>query len=201
MTSMRACLNRAKPCSDPEHKSLLNEAYQTQLAIALIEHGARLQVLEAETTLTRGRLIRLYKELTGASPPKGMLPFSEDWFVTWRPNIHASVFYSFYRFLVDVGQTQRIEAIASAYQLYLEHVANVGDEIVLTFTRAWTLLRFVECDVLELCQCTSCKGRFIAHAYRAKSGYLCGICRPPARAGKRRPDGVSGVAGHHVRDA
>lgn len=66
----------------PNRKSVLQDANQTQLAIELIGLGARLQVLEAETTLSRDRLIRLYKELRGASPPKGMLPFSTDWFTT-----------------------------------------------------------------------------------------------------------------------
>lgn len=48
-----------------------------------IDHpGARLQMLESETQLSRGRLIKLYKELRGSPPPKGMLPFSTDWFMT-----------------------------------------------------------------------------------------------------------------------
>ena len=75
-------------------KSVVSELHQIQLAIELIELGARLQVLETETELSRGRLIRLYKEIRGASPPKGMLPFSTDWFVTWLPNIHSSLFYN-----------------------------------------------------------------------------------------------------------
>lgn len=50
----------------------------------LITLGARLQMLESETQLSRGRLIKLYKELRGSPPPKGMLPFSTDWFMTWN---------------------------------------------------------------------------------------------------------------------
>lgn len=73
----------------PRHK-LLEELGQVQLAIELIELGARLQVLESEVGLNRGRLVRLYKEVAGKSPPKGMLPFSTDWFMTWQPNIHSS---------------------------------------------------------------------------------------------------------------
>ncbi|ALL68933.1 Flagellar transcriptional activator FlhC [Paraburkholderia caribensis MBA4] len=180
------CLIRSKRNTDAAPKSLLNEAYQTQLAIGLIGHGARMQVLEAETTLSRDRLIRLYKELRGESPSKGMLPFSEDWFLTWRPNIHSSLFYAFYRFLLDTAKKDRVEAMTSAYELYLEHVSSTDDEVVLTFTRAWTLLRFAECDVLDTCRCTCCGGHYIVHAYSLKSHFVCGICRPPSRAGKRR---------------
>ncbi|MEE4465463.1 FlhC family transcriptional regulator, partial [Azotobacter chroococcum] len=91
-------------------KSLVNEMLQVQLAIELIELGARLQVLETETDLSRGRLIRLYKELRGVSPPKGMLPFSTDWFITWLPNIHSSLFYGIYRQLLDNCGCERMEA-------------------------------------------------------------------------------------------
>lgn len=165
-------------------RSLVNQARQIRLASQMIEYGARIQVLEAETTLSRDRLIRLYKELRGSSPSKGMLPFSADWFVTWRPNIHSSLFYSFYRFLVDVAKETRIDAMMRAYEMYLEHTSN-DQEVELTFTRAWTLLRFVESSVLGLCRCTTCGANFIAHAYTPSANYVCGLCRPPSRAGKR----------------
>ncbi|MCM3755118.1 FlhC family transcriptional regulator, partial [Bacillus licheniformis] len=80
-------------------KSVVIEVKEITLAIELIELGARLQLLEAETSLSRDRLIKLYKELKGVSPPKGMLPFSTDWFMTWQPNIHSSLFYNIYRFM------------------------------------------------------------------------------------------------------
>ncbi len=63
-------------------KSIVQEARDIQLAMELITPGARLQMLESETQLSRGRLIKLYKELRGSPPPKGMLPFSTDWFMT-----------------------------------------------------------------------------------------------------------------------
>src|SRR5687768_595083 len=73
-------------------KSVVSEAREIQTAIEMINLGARLQLLESETNLSRERLIKLYKELKGVSPPKGMLPFSTDWFLTWQPNIHSSIF-------------------------------------------------------------------------------------------------------------
>src|SRR5690554_989095 len=87
-------------CRLMTQKSLVEEMRQVQLAIELIELGARLQVLETETDLSRARLIRLFKEVRGMSPPKGMLPFSTDWFITWLPNVHASLFYNIYRSLI-----------------------------------------------------------------------------------------------------
>ncbi len=77
-------------------KSVLNDSRQVDRAVALINLGARLQVLESETDLSYERLLRLYKEVAGRSPSKGQLPFSTDWFLTWQPNIHASLFLNTY---------------------------------------------------------------------------------------------------------
>ena len=64
-------------------KSVSQEADDILLASSMITLGARLQVSEAETSLSHDRLARLYREIRGCSPPKGMLPFSVDWFMTW----------------------------------------------------------------------------------------------------------------------
>ena len=53
-------------------KSVSQEADDILLASSMISLGARLQVLE--TSLSHDRLARLYREIRGCSPPKGMLP-------------------------------------------------------------------------------------------------------------------------------
>lgn len=171
-------------------KSVILEAREIHLAIDLIKLGARLQFLEAETSLSRDRLIKLYKEIKGASPPKGLLPFSTDWFMTWLSNIHSSMFYNIYRFMVTHGGCTRIQAIIKSYRLYIEQVQQQSGEPVLDFTRAWTLVRFFDSDMLQLSTCTRCTGLFVAHAYDSQSGYVCVLCRPPSRAGKTRKTSV-----------
>jgi hypothetical protein len=98
-------------------KSLISEVKETQLAIELIKVGARLQVLESETSLSRERLLKLYKEVKGVSPPKGMLPFSADWFLTWMPNVHASLFINIYRTISKHTDCEGIEAVLKSYRL------------------------------------------------------------------------------------
>lgn len=185
-------------------KSLVTEMQQVQMAIDLIELGARLQVLETETDLSRARLIRLFKEVRGMSPPKGMLPFSTDWFITWLPNIHSSLFYAYYQRLLGQG-CERMEAFVKAYRLYTEQIDIDAAEPVLGLTRAWTLIRFFESDMLQLSTCTRCKGQFIAHAHSPAHDYVCGICQPPSRAGKTRrrqrnlyTDGTIDALGHQA---
>ncbi|MFP1495643.1 FlhC family transcriptional regulator [Escherichia coli] len=87
-------------------KSIVQEARDIQLAMELITLGARLQMLESETQLSRGRLIKLYKELRGSPPPKGTPPFSTDWFMTWEQNVHASMFCNAWQFLLKTGLAQ-----------------------------------------------------------------------------------------------
>lgn len=166
--------------------SLVDEMQQVQLAIELIELGARLQVLETETEISRAKLIRLYKEVRGMSPPKGMLPFSADWFITWLPNIHSSLFYNIYLRLRRDQGCERMEAFVGAFRLYQDQVRLDDTETVLGLTRAWTLLRFFESDLLQLSECTRCRGHFVAHAHSPAHDYVCGICQPPSRAGKSR---------------
>jgi flagellar transcriptional activator FlhC len=171
--------------------SVLQEAREVQLAVTLIELGARLQFLEAEVNLSRERLVRLYKEIRGSSPPKGLLPFSTDWYMTWMANIHASMFYNIYIHMLAHAEG-RLDALIRAFRMYREQVQTHGDQEVLDFTRAATLVKFFENDMLHLVQCTRCTGRFVAHAYENRPDYVCVLCRPPARAGKKkRPEGES----------
>jgi len=169
-------------------KSVVSEARQIELAMELIELGARLQVLEAETSLSRERLLKLYKEVKGESPPKGMLPFSTDWFITWQPNIHASLFIQIHESLTRQAGARGIAAAITAYRLYLEHVRLRGLEPLLSFTRAWTLLRFFEAKLLQTAPCTRCNGRYVVHALELYDDFVCGLCAPPSRAGKSARD-------------
>ena len=172
-------------------KSVAKEAEEIRLATDMIKLGARLQVLQAETSLSYDRLARLYREVKGCSPPKGMLPFSVDWFMTWLPNIHSSVFYSVYQFMDTHTTAKKSRALVEAYRLYLEQSlagrpADCTEEPVLSFTRAWMLVRFFDSNMVQLSNCVRCTGGFVAHAHDPQAGFVCAICRPPPRAGKTR---------------
>lgn len=168
-------------------KSVLEEARQVQLAVSLIELGARLQFLEAEVDLSRERLLRLYKEIKGSSPPKGLLPFSVDWYMTWMANIHASLFYNLYLCMLPHSEGQPLEALIKAFRMYQSQMQAQGEETVLDFTRASTLVRFFDSDMVHLTACSRCTGRFVTHPYENAGSYVCVLCRPPSRAGKKRP--------------
>jgi flagellar transcriptional activator FlhC len=172
-------MSRASPV-----RSLVNENHQVSLAIRLIGLGARLQVLESETGLPYERLLKLYKEVAGKSPSKGQLPFSTDWFISWQANIHSSLFLNVYEYLSKASEIDRLEAIIKAYELYQREMHSVQVQPVLSMTRAWRLVQFVDCGMLSSVRCTQCQGQFVNHKYELTRDYVCGLCAPPARAGK-----------------
>ena len=151
-------------------KSVLNESKQIARAAMLIEMGARMQVLESETTLSYERLIRLYKEIAGKSPSKGQLPFSTDWFLTWQENIHSSLFLNIYEYLSKGVDLDSVEPL-------------------LSFTRAWRLVKFVDAGMLTRTKCAECSGQFVTELYENRH-FTCGLCNPPARAGKSKTAGA-----------
>ena len=171
-------------------KSILTEAKQISRAVALIGLGARLQVLESETDLSYERLLRLYKEVAGKSPSKGQLPFSTDWFMTWQPNIHASLFLNIHEYLNKSSELDEIDAVIKGYQLYQEETAAQGLEPLLSVTRAWRLVKFVDNGMLTMTKCSKCGGQFVTHPHEIARHYECGLCNPPARAGKGKAAGA-----------
>jgi flagellar transcriptional activator FlhC len=167
-----------------KNKRIIDEAEDIRRAVEMVQLGARMQMLEAETQLSREKLLKIYKEVRGVSPPKGMLPFSTDWFMTWQPNVHSSLFMSYHRFFEQCTGLTGLDAIIKSFHLYLDQIESGLLEPVLSLTRAWTLVRFFDADLLQLSTCTSCGGQFVAHAYEPNTHFVCGLCNMPSRAGK-----------------
>lgn len=180
-------------------KTVLGETQQVKIAIDLIEMGARLQLLQEETSLSRERLLRLYKEIKKESPSKGMLPYSTDWFMSWQPNIHSSLFMDIHQFLVKNAGIDGVHALISAYRLYLDQVQGIENaEAVLSITRAWYMLRFFKAGMLQLVPCKECGGHFVTHAGDLHVNYVCGICHAPARAGKTKAAKSAAMGATHA---
>ncbi|MEI6836744.1 MAG: FlhC family transcriptional regulator, partial [Alcaligenaceae bacterium] len=85
-----------------------------------------------------------------------------------------------------------IHALATAYELYLEQARELEhteefqmtDEPVLSLVRAWTLVRFVQNNLLTMEPCSRCSGLFLVNTYDLNQDYLCNLCHIPSRAGK-----------------
>ena len=183
---MTAATLEASPKAAKPSKSVLDESRQIERAALLIKMGARMQVLESETSLSYERLIRLYKEIAGKSPSKGQLPFSTDWFLTWQENIHSSLFLNIYEYLAKGASLDSVEQLTKAYRLYNEQIDSAGLEPLLSFTRAWRLVKFVDANMLSRTKCSECGGLFVTEPYENARHYQCGLCNPLALAGKSK---------------
>lgn len=166
------------------NKSVLTEAAQVDRAIQLIKLGARLQILESETDISYERLTRLYKEVAGKSPAKGQLPFSTDWFLTWQPNIQSSLYYNIYSYITKTSDVEDIDAIIKAFELYQMQMQSINLEPVLSITRVWRMVKFMQNNMLGFTKCSRCGGHFVSEPYETAKNFVCGLCEPPARAGR-----------------
>ncbi len=143
-----------------------------------------MQVLLSETDLSYERLSALYKEVAGRSPSKGQLPFSTEWFIEWQGNIHSSLFLNIYRYLNKTAELDDVDLLVKAYRLYQEEARCLELEEVLSVTRAWRLVKFVDNGMLDMTACSRCGGHYVTHPHEIAKHYVCGLCEIPARAGK-----------------
>jgi len=160
------------------------------VATRMIQLGARAQVVKAEAPLLSAEMInKLYKEIHDKSPPKGMLPFSIEWYLPARANIHATLFYSIHQALTVNGRryhgetpSRSIDLLMNAFTLYREtEFAQEDNQFALSFSRAWMLLRFIRARELEPCNCNVCGLGFITHVNRPAKSFRCAMCEPAPR--------------------
>jgi flagellar transcriptional activator FlhC len=106
--------------------------------------------------------------------------------MSWQPNMHSSLFINIYNYVTKNTGVEGIDALIKSYRLYVEHIQVYQLEKVLSLTRAWTLVRFVESGVLCIAPCVNCHGNFVVHSLEIHSNHVCGLCNIPSRAGKTK---------------
>lgn len=165
--------------------SPLQRCQQTLVALQFIELNTPISIIALETGLRTNTLRKMYQEHAGHLPPRGTLPFSSDWYLQWRPNIHASLFANLYLDLLNTG-LESSERLTAAYRHYMSELACFDDNApLLSIARAWTLLRFCRGQILQLTPCHHCQAHYISSAYQPSNSFICGICRTPSHAGYR----------------
>ena len=116
--------------------------------------------------------------------PKGQLPFSTDWFLAWQINVHASLFHSVFTWLSKTSPLDSVDALIKAYGLYAEQLALADIEPMLSITRAWSLVRFMEQRMLAVTPCVRCGAHTVTLPFENSRQFTCGLCAPPPRSGE-----------------
>ena len=163
--------------------TIKGEALELERAINLIKLHARLQVLVSEVKLSRSRLLKLYTEIHSKSPPKGLLPFSINWFLERTPNIHSSLFLRIYDYFLNVAGLERVDAIVKSYRMYTETTGKSFSKQELSITRAWQLLKFVDAKLLLRKQCRKCLTEYITRE-KGRGLRNCGLCEFSSKIAK-----------------
>lgn len=159
---------------------LLRQAELIREAEELIRLGARMQVLEDLTPMPREKLLKLYKEVKGEAPPRGMLPFSTEWFMEWQPSIHSALYVAQRNQVKQTVSLSSREVLALSYRKYLECVDACGLKPLLSLTRAWSLERFVNAKMMVERKCTRCTANFLCNGHHERN-FVCSFCRSPQK--------------------
>jgi hypothetical protein len=89
-----------------------------------------------------------------------------------------------------------IDLLTKAWRLYSEQVAAADIEPLLSFTRAWRLVKFVDADMLTMTACSKCNGKFVTEPYENSRHFLCGLCNPRRAPARARPAAPSWSTEH-----
>ncbi len=94
-----------------------------------------------------------------------------------------------HEYLNKTSESDDTETVIRAYRLYNDQMKAVGIEPLLSITRAWRLTKFMDTRMLTMTRCTDCGGRFVTDIYENQRHFCCGLCNPPARAGRGQAAG------------
>ena len=114
--------------------------------------------------------------------------------MTWQPNIHASLFLNIHQYLNKSSELDEIDAVIKGYQLYQEETSAQGLEALLSVTRAWRLVKFVDNGMLTMTEVLEVR-RPVRHPSARDRPTL--PVRPVQSAGARRQRQAAGAIRMH----
>lgn len=141
--------------------SILDQMEALKISEAFFSMQARIQIVQSiigEKTISYDRLCRLYKEVNnGESPKKGMFPSNTDLFLTWGGNVSSMLFLQAHQSYLDAGLQQGWAMYYALFD-YLRHpfIVESNESASTHVTRSWTLLRFIDSEILAVYECSDC---------------------------------------------
>jgi hypothetical protein len=161
--------------------SAVRQHRQMALAVALVQHRAKISIVHAATGVARPLLRSLYRELHGEVPRGGPLATSfANLLKTRTQHASASLFAALYRGL-GAGETGRSldwPALVRAYDLYL--ALSPPGRAPLDINRSWALAVDFKVGRARLAHCAPCRVPYLA-VDRGVFGPTCPLCALYAR--------------------
>lgn len=160
------------------------------IAAEMIKRGARVPVVEAMLPIRHNVADALYNEVTGEAAKTGPLPCNHLWYVnTLYPMriVQSSILYGFHKAISKKSPNAlQAEILIAAYDLYVSHCESIGAEQLITFCRAWHLLREIKIKNLIMAKCSCCSSSFVFDSTKLHFNYECPLCkRSPSLSASR----------------
>ena len=153
--------------------------------------GARPPVIKALLPTAHPALIRSqWEAIQHCPPPKGRLPMLVDWFLSnYQIKLHSSFIAAVWR-RATASQLHFVDAYMAAYDQYL----LTFPEPLLTFDRAWYLIRALSSRMMTTVQCPECNTEYIQNPDELVNHRSCPCCRVYGLRSLMPPKGESNVA-------
>jgi flagellar transcriptional activator FlhC len=110
-------------------------------------------------------LLRLYKEVAGKSPSKGPTAVFHRLVSDLAAQYPCFAVSQHLRVPEQGQRAGRHRCNHEGLPLYNEQIATCGVEPLLSITRAWRLVKFVDNHMLAMTKCSKCGGHFVSEPY------------------------------------
>lgn len=166
-------------CGVPCRIEACARATKTFEAIRLIQLGARITLICQLTGIEKTVAKRLYRELTGTSPPPGQTPFTDAWYVESDLRmLQAAIVWRLYECLDRPGRS-KARVLIYVYEAYRQLVRKPVLDLIrvayvprLVAMRKWQERLCEECHLSFLRPVESlntiCPGCRLYHRYRCR---------------------------------
>jgi len=140
----------------------------------LCEVGARPPVIKALLPTAHDTVIRdQWEAIQGSAPPKGRLPMLVEWFLSnYQIKLQSSYIAAVWRRATE-SQVHYVDAYLAAYDQYVE----TFEEPLLTFDRAWYLIRTLSSQMMTTDICPECNTEYIRNPDELVNHKTCPCCR------------------------
>jgi hypothetical protein len=163
--------------------SAVQQHQQMALAVALVQHRAKISIIHAGTGIARPLLRSLYHELHGEAQRGGPLATSLAGILKTRTqHASASLFAALYR---DLGAGARYDAVdwpALVHAFAMYRALSPPDSAPLDINQSWAIAVDFKVGRVTLARCTPCAVPYLVVAH-AVFGPTCPLCALYARAG------------------
>ncbi|MFC3110204.1 FlhC family transcriptional regulator [Undibacterium arcticum] len=162
-------------------KNTLATTEGVNLIYQLCEVKARAKTIaylmrSTDSSFTPADIGRIYKDIHGESPSKGMMPVSPERAIgSSEKRFHASYYGKKYKRLSELGLIGARLHLAT-YQHYLLDFECTVDDALLSFDLGFKIIQSIQIGELVYATCRDCRSHFLNVMGSPLSNHACPLC-------------------------